>query len=728
MVDIMYTLIGVFCSFILVMILFQNHYYPIHGRKQVYFGRCVFVTLLFCIVDALWGAVASGKILDKSWLKLASTFFYLFATLTAYELFVFVFHYSGTEYRIRFVKLIKSIFLLPFIGVVLLLAVNWKTGIIFYTAQDGSYCRGIDKYVIALYILHHIYFFFTIGIAVFSVLKSRKENKILSASIALFALFPFLTSFMQLRHPEQPFYSIGYTLACFAVFLFEVVATRERHEKEILKSHQTEILSSCAKVLQTSDNPDRNINTLLAFFADYYNATHTYISELSKDKKFISLTYEWTSDKGKSVEKSFQKIDAKSADFWFDSFRKKGECVITNPEKELYDRPDVLEPLLKFGIKNCVTVPLISGGNVIGIIGADNPTVSKDDATTARIIAFYISSELLRKKYNEKVEKTNSEVIDALSAEYESVYHIELETGKLTPCRYNSAMKRLFEKDYEEHLSYSEAYIRYVDLVVLPKDREEMREFGMPENIRLLLKNSKKVVKRYQCTINGVPEFFEAKWVKIESQNSEPKTVVLGLANIDESIRREMQEENEKKLYQLKLDTAIEKVEEANRESQTDKLTGLYNKAGGMELMNKYVSEKFDDVSYALLFIDLDKFKDINDTFGHLEGDNLLQGVGKAIKQKCRLDDIAVRFGGDEFMILLKDVADKEVAKLRAEGISREIVKFSYGKEYKMTCSIGIVVTGSNNLQEVIDKADKALYIVKNRSRDGIEIIDEINF
>lgn len=141
--------------------------------------------------------------------------------------------------------------------------------------------------------------------------------------------------------------------------------------------------------------------------------------------------------------------------------------------------------------------------------------------------------------------------------------------------------------------------------------------------------------------------------------------------------------------------------------------------------MAKFLNAKTESEQYGLLFIDLDKFKEINDTYGHLEGDAILKGVGEVIKTKCRSGDIAVRFGGDEFIVLLKNVTDTSLLENKAKQISEGINKLATGKFYFTNCSVGGYISSSRDLQSVMDGADHALYYVKENGRDGIKILKE---
>ena len=143
-----------------------------------------------------------------------------------------------------------------------------------------------------------------------------------------------------------------------------------------------------------------------------------------------------------------------------------------------------------------------------------------------------------------------------------------------------------------------------------------------------------------------------------------------------------------------------------------DELTGLYNKRFFEFILDRY---KKEDVEIGVIFIDLDKFKQINDKFGHLFGDEVLKSVAEIIKHSIRDIDYAFRFGGDEFVILIFSNMDvlKKVADRIEEKISETVVK-----GIKIEGSVGYAhcPTESNNLEDILNLADKRMYDKKKKS------------
>lgn len=127
----------------------------------------------------------------------------------------------------------------------------------------------------------------------------------------------------------------------------------------------------------------------------------------------------------------------------------------------------------------------------------------------------------------------------------------------------------------------------------------------------------------------------------------------------------------------------------------------------------------------ALLFVDLDGFKRVNDTLGHARGDDLLVGVARRLKRVVRDVDTVSRFGGDEFVVLLDGIEDVTFAK----NVARRILvileePFRLGaREVSISASIGIVVSnGKANAAELTREADRAMYRAKQRSSGTYEI------
>ncbi len=158
----------------------------------------------------------------------------------------------------------------------------------------------------------------------------------------------------------------------------------------------------------------------------------------------------------------------------------------------------------------------------------------------------------------------------------------------------------------------------------------------------------------------------------------------------------------------------------------TDDCTNLYN-ARHLNFMLEteiYRSQRYG-YEFSLIFIDLDHFKLINDTHGHLMGSKILSEIGAMIKSHCRLIDFAFRYGGDEFVVLLPQTA-KDHAYIVARRLHRLIRETTWLKDdalnIRITGSVGLASypSDANTKADLLHLADEAMYLVKNTSRDSV--------
>ena len=162
--------------------------------------------------------------------------------------------------------------------------------------------------------------------------------------------------------------------------------------------------------------------------------------------------------------------------------------------------------------------------------------------------------------------------------------------------------------------------------------------------------------------------------------------------------------------------------EKLEKLSRIDSLTGCYNRGYGLELLDRQIKLSHRSKSPLLLaFLDVDRFKSINDTFGHGEGDQVLKEVTGLFKSTLREIDIICRMGGDEFLLIFPDSALKE-ASLIKERLDKDLTKLNYSlkKPYKIEISMGLSEYDPANplsMDELIRVADQKMYEEKKKKK-----------
>lgn len=180
-------------------------------------------------------------------------------------------------------------------------------------------------------------------------------------------------------------------------------------------------------------------------------------------------------------------------------------------------------------------------------------------------------------------------------------------------------------------------------------------------------------------------------------------------------------EKGTKALVGVMLDVSddIQVQNELKRQANYDTLTKVYNRNSAYDLITQHLMQ---NESGTMLLFDIDNFKYINDTFGHVVGDKVLRGLAKTISSYIRETDIAARLGGDEFIIYLTNIVDADIIQAKVEAI-REAFKLlfiDYHEVHALGLSIGGVLTkGRSTFESLYTAADKAMYEIKHAGKSG---------
>jgi diguanylate cyclase (GGDEF)-like protein len=177
-------------------------------------------------------------------------------------------------------------------------------------------------------------------------------------------------------------------------------------------------------------------------------------------------------------------------------------------------------------------------------------------------------------------------------------------------------------------------------------------------------------------------------------------------------------------------ETLRKKNKELHELSITDSLTGLYNRKHLMETLdNEVARSKRHKHDFSVLVVDIDHFKEYNDTYGHLAGDEVLSRLASVFKKSVRSCDYVARYGGEEFIIVLPEIAPQDGVQA-AERIRKKVVKEKFasdGEPIKVTVSVGVASypKDGDDPQAIIRHADVALYNAKETGRNCVVLAGE---
>lgn len=159
------------------------------------------------------------------------------------------------------------------------------------------------------------------------------------------------------------------------------------------------------------------------------------------------------------------------------------------------------------------------------------------------------------------------------------------------------------------------------------------------------------------------------------------------------------------------------------KELNTDTLTGVYNRKHLFESLNREIQKaKRQNIYLSFCIIDIDDFKDINDSFGHFVGDDVLKEFSGIVLENIRSYDIFTRLGGEEFALIISDT-DKNYAHEVCERVRCKVARHIFSNSIQLTISLGVATfKKDDNIDTLYEKADKALYESKFRGKNHTTI------
>lgn len=272
-----------------------------------------------------------------------------------------------------------------------------------------------------------------------------------------------------------------------------------------------------------------------------------------------------------------------------------------------------------------------------------------------------------------------------------AVFYYDLKKNQILP---SGSLERVFGKQIAAAFNFYKDFHKVVyqsDLPIVEQAELSVRNGTDVKDIKFRLKSEES--QTVWCSLNSVTLRKDRK-----------RYLVIGsLGNIDKQVRDE---------------------EVLRFKAECDQMTGLYNKITTETLITNILQDrKYKNVKNAMLMIDIDNLKNINDRLGHIFGDMIIGRLADCIKMTFRESDILGRVGGDEFVIFMKDCTSEEAVRGKAEQLcsTYRTTLENAGSKVPVSCSIGIAVYPDNgdSFLSLYSNADKALYDAKKSGKNS---------
>ena len=450
------------------------------------------------------------------------------------------------------------------------------------------------------------------------------------------------------------------------------------------------MLNGAMKYSLEFDTPNEEIIGFMSYIGKSQNCDRFYIFEDSTHGEFTSNTYEWCAPGITAEKDSLQKVEKITLKTWYDRFAQ-DEAVIIQDLEDIRDTETALYELLhRQGIQSLVVYPLTVKNKIIGFFGVDNPDIEE----TVEIKAFlsmassYMVSMLRRRNTFFKLQKDAAiKSYQAIAQIYLSMHRVNIQANTFETIKTHGIIEG--NRTSSTNTDFQQQAWAIADATVTADYVEEVKAFTDLATLEKRLENNIFIEHEFVGKTAG--------WCRHQFivADRDAKGHILHVIYTIEIINEAKKRENHLRYL-----------------AQTDMLTGLNNRGSGEQKVKELLQQGQPG---ALALIDCDRFKSINDTYGHMAGDQVLIALAEAIAKCINKGDIALRLGGDEFAIYMINIVDKENAKVHIQHVFDEVNKIHIPQIYGHPIHISMGVTFFQpetpmKFDHLYQQADMAMY------------------
>ncbi|MDD2970780.1 MAG: GGDEF domain-containing protein [Lachnospiraceae bacterium] len=298
-------------------------------------------------------------------------------------------------------------------------------------------------------------------------------------------------------------------------------------------------------------------------------------------------------------------------------------------------------------------------------------------------------------------------LVDRLAEDF---IEINVETGLCRMFHANNGM--------QERRVFKEQIAWWAENLIVPEEREAyIKEYALESLMQYLKANNGFHRANYTTLSSNTPQNLLIISTLVKESYGKPAEYIFAYS----------QDITQMKIQETRNQQLVDISQQLLTLSQTEPVTGLLNRAACEKLIEKHLSCSKNAISGTMLLIDIDRFKNFNDQYGHSTGDFVLKFLGKAMRDIFRSDDIVSRWGGDEFVVFMRDVFDERMITSRIERLRVRLLKCKKeDQDLPITISIGggIAILGMT-MKDLFEHCDKSLYEVKSNGRNNYLIYSD---
>lgn len=387
----------------------------------------------------------------------------------------------------------------------------------------------------------------------------------------------------------------------------------------------------------------------------------------------------------------------------FNNFDKFMEAYIDNYVVDRTDTTtkevtfDVVMRNIAHGDQYCVDYMRMSDDGELSYYQMAFALAGKPDDAEYFILAFRdIDSTIKKHIADKRYLREQLDIVKALSRDYYNIFKVDYNTAEVVILKLDGYVTKGMEGPGEKRYPYDVLYRQYVNDRVYSEDNPAMMQAMNFETVKQRLKDVEEYVSSYRVLDKGEIHYYQFTYIPINPHN--PSAGILaGFKNVDDIV-----------------ETARER-EALVALAESDIMTGILNRGSGE---HKVIESLSRDVPGMMCIMDIDDFKNINDTYGHSAGDSVIKSIAEIIRGEFRENDIVFRLGGDEFAVYAVGVEDESSGKAVIDRVFDRIHIMDVPElgNYKVNVSAGAIIRnkgGETSFEDIYRKADSCVYISK---------------
>ena len=310
------------------------------------------------------------------------------------------------------------------------------------------------------------------------------------------------------------------------------------------------------------------------------------------------------------------------------------------------------------------------------------------------ILAFRDIDKSIRKHISDKrYLREQLDIVETLSRDYYNIFKINPQTGEVVILKLDGYVTKGMEGAGEKVYSYDVLYKQYVKDRVYSEDQEWMYDAISLDTVNRKLLDNSEYVSSYRVMDNGEVHYYQFTYILINA-NITNSAMLAGFKNVDDIVASAKERQNLEIL------------------ASTDIMTGILNRGSGER---KVIDAMANDKAGMLCILDVDRFKNTNDNYGHSVGDKVLRGIADVLRITFRDEDIIFRLGGDEYAVYVMNLNDEEAGKAVMDRVFNEIAKMDVpelgGRNVCVSADAAFFKEGDKrSFEELYKLADSGVY------------------